>query len=137
MYNSNSNNSGYKGQNKMTTEEKKEQDRVVEIRIRANIINAIDNKQALLFIYNKDVSANKPRKVYPHNFYWNKDNSKLLLDAYQVSGDSLTQQVQTFKQFDVSYIANCIILNESFVIQSDYNGLCDRYKNSVCEVTTE
>jgi len=118
----------------MTTEEKKEQDLVVEIRTKANIIDAIDNKQALLFIYNKDVSANKPRKVYPHNFYWSKDNSKLLLDAYQVTGDSLTSSLQTFKQFDVSCIANCIVLNESFMVQSDYNGSSDRYKNSVCEV---
>ncbi|GAF72482.1 unnamed protein product [marine sediment metagenome] len=116
----------------MTTSEIKEQDLTTEITTKANIIDAIDCKQALLFSYNKDVSANKPRKIYPHNFYWR--GKKLMLDAFQVSGDSLTGNVQTFKQFDVSLIKDCIIIDESFEVQTGYNGKSDRYNNSICGV---
>jgi predicted DNA-binding transcriptional regulator YafY len=116
----------------MTTSEQKEQDLVMEVTTKANIIDAIDSKHALMFAYNKDVSANKPRKIYPHNFYWRE--KKLFLDAYQVSGDSLTGEIQTFKQFDVSLIKDCIILDEPFEVQTGYNGESTRYLNSVCSI---
>ena len=57
-----------------------------------------------------------------------------MLDGFQISGDSKTKQLESFKQFDTKYIKNVLILDSSFVINSKYNSISDRYNNSILGV---
>jgi hypothetical protein len=96
----------------------------------ASIILAIETHNSIAFEYAKDVGFNGIRKCNPHNIYWNKDNTKLMLDAVQFEGDSKTG-IESFKQFDTSYMKSCIILDDIFTIHPSYKSKSDRYKNSV------
>ena len=99
----------------------------------SNIILAIETNNVVAFEYHKDVGFTDIRKVLPHNLYWNKDDSKVLLDGYQISGDSKSG-IKSFKQFDCKFIKACIILDEKFTIQKGYNATSDRYSKSILGV---
>jgi hypothetical protein len=101
-----------------------------DVDLLSSIIGSIETNNALAFRYTKDIGFEGVRKVHPHNLYWNKDNTKVLLDAVQVSGDSKSG-IKSFKQFDTKYIKNCIILDEKFTIDRAYNSKSDRYNNSI------
>ena len=96
----------------------------------SSIIGAIETHNAVTFTYHKDPAFVGVRTVQPHNLYWNKDNTKLLLDGVQIEGDSKSG-IKSFKQFDTKFIESAIILDESFTINSSYNSKSDRYKNSI------
>ena len=98
------------------------------------IILAIETKSSIAFNYTKDVVYSGVRTILPHNLYWNKDDTKVMLDGFQIAGESKSENVQVFKQFDTLHIKNVIILNDSFEIQKGYNAESERYFKSVCGV---
>jgi hypothetical protein len=113
--------------NKMREEEKYTQ-------TLAEIINAIETNNQIEFCYTKEILNSSKRKVNPHNLYWNKDNTKVMLDAFQISGDSKSNQLESFKQFDTRFIKSVLILDNSFSINEKYNPESDRYNNSILGV---
>jgi hypothetical protein len=102
-----------------------------DIQILAEIILSIETKNAIEFLYTKELEFSKSRKILAHNLYWNPDNTKVILDGFQITGDSKTGILKSFKQFDCKYIKNVFILDEKFDIQDGYNGNSIRYKNSI------
>ena len=100
----------------------------------ADIINAIETNNKLEFCYHKEILNSSKRIVSPHNLYWNKDNTKIMLDAFQISGDSKTSTLESFKQFDTSFIKSILILDDTFSINEKYNANSDRYTNSIIGV---
>lgn len=102
-----------------------------DVQILADIILSIETKNAIEFSYNKELEFSKKRKVYSHNLYWNPDNTKVILDGFQITGDSKTGILKSFKQFDCKFISDVIILDDKFDIQDGYNGKSTRYKNSI------
>jgi hypothetical protein len=94
------------------------------------IITAIETHNAIAFKYCKDIGYTGLRKVNPHNLYWSADNKNLLLDAVQVTGDSKTG-LKSFKQFNLEYVKDVIILDEQFSIHKSYNSKSDRYRDSI------
>lgn len=98
----------------------------------SSLISAIETHNIVAFRYTKDVNASGIRKVLPHNLYWNKDNSNVMLDAFQIQGDSASANgIKSFKQFNCKHVKDCIILNDKFEIQKQYNATSDRYNNSI------
>ncbi len=112
----------------MTTTEK---NNTTEVQVLADILLSIETHNSIKFEYTKDKGFSNSREVYAHNLYWNLDNSKLLLDGFQILGDSKTDSLKSFKQFDTKYIQNLIILDNKFDIQKGYNPESNRYKNSI------
>lgn len=101
--------------------------------ILATIISAIETNNMIEFCYEKELLSSNKRTVSPHNLYWN--NNKLLLDGFQTQGDSKTNTLQSFKQFDTNFIRSVLILDNQFEINKQYNPTSDRYKDSVLGVT--
>jgi hypothetical protein len=100
----------------------------------ATILHAIETNNSIEFEYHKEILNSSKRVVNPHNLYWNKDNTKVMLDAFQVSGDSKTNKIESFKQFDTKFIKASLILDDSFSINEKYNAKSDRYNNSILGV---
>ena len=63
----------------------------------AEIILAIETNNSIELEYHKEILNSSKRVVNPHNIYWNADNTKVMLDAFQVSGDSKTNKLESFK----------------------------------------
>ncbi len=102
------------------------------IEIIANIILAIETHNNIAIEYTKDTNSSAVREVLPHNLYRNnKDNTKVMLDGFQINGASKSGSINSFKQFDTTLIKSCCILNEKFNIQQSYNPDSDRYKDSI------
>lgn len=97
----------------------------------ADIIMAIEFNNSIEIEYHKDALTAGKRVVNPHNLYWNKDSTKVMLDAFQLTGNSKSNKLESFKQFDTSLIRNVFILDDSFEINSKYNAKSDRYDNSI------
>jgi hypothetical protein len=106
------------------------QDVVQDSDIVASIVTAIETHNTIAFSYNKDVAFSGIRKVQPHCLYWNNTNDKILLDAVQVQGDSKSG-IKSFKQFDIKFVKDVIILDEQFTINRSYNPKSERYKNEI------
>lgn len=101
----------------------------------SEIVSAIKNNQSIEFEYHKDLHTNGIRQVNPHNLYHNKDSTKILLDGFQISGDSKTKKLESFKQFDTSFIKSIkVLVDATFSINEKYNRASDRYKNSIIGV---
>lgn len=100
----------------------------------AEIINAIETNNQIEFEYHKEILNTKKRLVNPHNLYWNKDNTKVMLDGFQISGDSKSNSIESFKQFDTRFIKAVLILDDTFSINEKYNSKSDRYNNSILGV---
>jgi predicted DNA-binding transcriptional regulator YafY len=100
----------------------------------AEILLAIETNNSIEFEYHKEILNSSKRKVNPHNLYWNKDNTKVMLDGFQISGDSKSNQLESFKQFDTNFIKSALILDETFSINEKYNSKSDRYNNSILGV---
>ena len=100
----------------------------------AEIILAIETNNSIELEYHKEILNSSKRVVNPHNIYWNADNTKVMLDAFQVSGDSKTNKLESFKQFDTSFIKSVLILDSTFTINAKYNQDSDRYNNSILGV---
>lgn len=100
----------------------------------ADIVLAIETNNSIEFEYHKEILNSSKRKVNPHNLYWNKDNTKIMLDGFQVSGDSKTNKLESFKQFDSKFIKSVLILDDTFSINEKYNAKSDRYDNSILGV---
>ena len=105
-----------------------------DVQVLAEIILAIETKNNLQFIYAKELDVTATRKVSPHNLYWNADNTKVMLDAFQISGETTSGVLKSFKQFDCKFIKSALILDNSFEIEKGYNYKSDRYKNSILGV---
>lgn len=105
-----------------------------ETQVLADIISAIETNNAIEFEYHKEILNSNVRIVNPHNIYWNKDNTKILLDGFQLSGDSKSGTLQSFKQFNTEYIKSVLILDNTFSINEKYNPKSDRYNNSILGV---
>jgi hypothetical protein len=105
-----------------------------DVQILADIILSIETKNSIEFLYTKEKEFSKKRKVYSHNLYWNSDNTKVMLDGFQITGDTKTNVLKSFKQFDCKFIKSVIILDDKFTIQKEYNGKSTRYKNSILGV---
>ena len=101
-----------------------------DVQTLSTIILAIETNNKIAFEYKKEIEFSKIRKVLPHNLYWNSDNTKVMLDGYQESGDTKSG-VYSFKQFDCKFIESIIIIDEKFHIQKGYNSKSDRYKNCI------
>ena len=105
-----------------------------QTQVLADIINAIETNNKIEFCYTKEILNSSKRIVSPHNIYWNKDNTKVMLDAFQISGDSKSNTLESFKQFDTNFIKSVLILDDTFSINEKYNAKSDRYKNSILGV---
>ncbi len=105
-----------------------------DIEVLANIILSIETHNQIAFQYKKDLEFSKVRKVLAHNIYWNKNEDKVMLDGFQIEGDSKSG-VMSFKQFDCKFIESCIILDEKFNVHEKYNPTSDRYNNSILGIT--
>jgi hypothetical protein len=106
------------------------QDVVQDSDIVASIITAIETHNTIAFTYNKDVAFSGIRKVNPHCLYWKDNNKQILLDGVQIQGDSKSG-IKSFKQFDLEFVKDVIILDEQFTIHRSYNPTSDRYKNEI------
>jgi hypothetical protein len=106
-----------------------------ETQVLASIVTAIETNNSIQFCYTKEILSSGIRVVNPHNLYWNKDNTKILLDGFQTQGSSKTETLQQFKQFDVKFITDVLILNDTFEINKTYNPESKRYNNSILGVT--
>jgi hypothetical protein len=100
----------------------------------AEIVHAIETNNQIEIEYHKEILNSSKRIINPHNLYWNRDNTKLMLDGFQISGDSKTNSIESFKQFDTEFIKNVLILDNTFSINEKYNSKSDRYNNSVLGV---
>ena len=105
--------------------------KIADIETLGNIILAIETHNSIAFQYTKDLDFSNVRKVYPHNIYWNSDNTKVMLDGFQVDGVSKSASLNSFKQFDCNLIKSCIVLDEKFHIQESYNPRSNRYNNCI------
>ena len=105
-----------------------------DVQVLAEIILAIETTNNIQFIYAKELDTTAQRKVSPYNLYWNSDNTKLLLDAFQISGETKSGKIESFKQFDCKYIKSVLILDDKFEIRIEYNPKSIRYKNSIIDV---
>ncbi|MEE9437583.1 MAG: hypothetical protein V3V14_01205 [Saprospiraceae bacterium] len=105
-----------------------------DIEILATIILAIETHNSIAFQYTKDVDYNEVRNVFPHNIYWNSEHTKVMLDGFQINGCSKSGKINSFKQFDCTFIKSCIVLDEKFHIQESYNSQSNRYKDSIIGV---
>jgi predicted DNA-binding transcriptional regulator YafY len=108
-----------------------------QTQVLACLVTAIENKNTVTFCYNVDSTANKIRTVQPHNLYHNKDKSKILLDAFQTTGDTKSNKLKQFKMFDTFFITDIAILNNKFIVDRTYNFNSDRYIDSICGVMEE
>lgn len=118
-------------QNEIKTKMREQEE---QTQILASIIHAIETNNSMEFEYHKEVLNSKKRIVNPHNLYWNKDNTKVMLDGFQISGDSKTNKLESFKQFDSKFIKAVLILDDTFAINEKYNAKSDRYNNSILGV---
>lgn len=91
------------------------------------LTKAIKDKKAVVITYKAE---EKSRIVNPHCVYNSigKGESKVTLDAFQTSGNTNSQN-EAFKMFHVEEMKSVSMLDNTFVINSQYNGESPRYLN--------
>ena len=80
------------------------------------IISAIQNHRIMQICYNN----NEERIIEPHILY-ESSTGNILLDAYQKSGYSKSNEQIMWKSFNVEKIQNVKLTENTFTLRSDYN----------------
>ncbi len=96
--------------------------------IREKIISAIEKNQVMTIVYGGE------RVIEPHILYVSS-NGNILLDAYQISGYSESNEPVAWKRFNIDEIKSAELVDETFTPRPDYNpNNSERYVTIIAKV---
>lgn len=102
-----------------------------------DIVEAIKYKKEISFDYNEpDEVINTLRIGFPHAIYIQVSTRNILLDLYQIDGQSSNiRNIPSWRQFNIKRISNINISKEiTFDIQKGYNPNLKKYFKVIAKV---
>jgi hypothetical protein len=102
-----------------------------------DIVEAIKYKYVISFDYKEPNEITKSLRIgYPHAVYTHITTRNILLDLYQIDGQSSNlRKLPAWRQFDIENISNIVISKDrTFSVQQGYNPNSRNYLNIIAKI---